>query len=282
MANSEKTSDPIGQLRRFQTAKGSRWAFDERFLAPQFSLRTLLGTPRERSIELIHSLLTDERPIGKLLAPIDPSQEVWACGVTFMQSRVAREIESTMGDIYLQVYGAERPEIFFKSLGWRVIGDGGTIRVRNDSAWSAPEPEVTLVVNRYGETIGYCAGNDVSSRDIEGENPLYLPQAKIYDGSCALGPAIELIREDDQLRDLRIELMITRQEKEVYRGETRTTEMKRQFNELVEYLFREMAFPEGVFLMTGTGIVPDETFNLQPGDSVQILVNQLAINNKVK
>ena len=182
------TNHPHEQLRRYQTPQGSRWAFGGRLLTRQFSLSLLLATPRGRSYALLQDLITDEAPVGKLSPPIDPLHEVWACGVTYLQSRDAREIESVTGDIYLKVYEAERPEIFFKSLGWRVIGHGEAIRVRRDSSWNAPEPELTLVVNCYGEIIGYCAGNDVSSRDIEGENPLYLPQAKIYDGSCRAWP----------------------------------------------------------------------------------------------
>ena len=174
---------------------------------------------------------------------------------------------------------AERPELFFKSHGWRVVGPGAAIRVRRDSKWNVPEPELTLVINRHGQMVGYCAGNDVSSRDIEGENPLYLPQAKVYNGSCALGPYIHLLDTPADLFDLDIHLDILRQGQPVFQGHTDTTAMKRDFKDLVAYLFREISFPQGVFLMTGTGIVPPETFTLQPEDWVRVTVDDLLLEN---
>ena len=162
-----------------------------------------------------------------------------------------------------------------------MIGHGEAIRVRKDSTWNAPEPELTLVVNCYGEITGFCAGNDVCSRDIEGENPLYLPQAKIYNGSCALGPGIQLVDDNHQLAEIQIELQITRAGKSIYQGKTNTGLMKRRFEELVDYLFREMSFPNGVFLMSGTGVVPEEDFNLQHGDDVRVTINQLVLENEV-
>lgn len=215
---------------------------------------------------------------GEALAPVEPSQEVWASGVTYLRSRVEREAESTVADVYAKVYEAERPEIFFKAIGWRVSGPGGEIRIRKDSEWNVPEPELTLVINRFGEIVGYTAGNDVSSRSIEGENPLYLPQAKCYDGSCALGPGIFLV---DDPGDLAINLSIERGGEEVFLGDARTSQMKRGFTELAEYLTREMSFPNGVFLMTGTGIVPGDGFTLQVGDVVRVTVGELVLENEV-
>src|SRR5262249_42248477 len=147
---------------------------------------------------------------GKLLAPVESEQEVWAAGVTYLRSREAREAESTVKDVYARVYEATRPELFFKASGWRVTGHQAPIRVRDDSAWNVPEPELTLVVNARGEIAGYCVGNDVSSRDIEGENPLYLPQAKVYEGSCAVGPGIQLVDASAGLRELTIGITVAR------------------------------------------------------------------------
>jgi 2-dehydro-3-deoxy-D-arabinonate dehydratase len=194
---------------------------------------------------------------------------VWASGVTYLRSRDARKAESAVGDVYQKVYEAERPELFMKSVGWRVVGPGTPVRIRKDSRWNVPEPELVLVMNQWKEIIGFTLGNDMSSRDIEGENPLYLPQAKIYNGSCALGPGV-VIAEPDELRSLPITINILRGEETVFHGETGIGNMKRKFEELVDFLFKEIEFPEGVFLMTGTGIVPPDTFTLQPGDVVRI------------
>ena len=165
--------------------------------------------PRANLPDFLRSLPRGGAPTGKLLAPIEPAQEVWACGVTYLRSREAREAESSVKDVYARVYDAKRPEVFWKSIGWRVAGHEQPIRVRADSAWNVPEPELTLVVNAQREIVGFCAGNDVSSRDIEGENPLYLPQAKVYNGSCALGPGI-LLGDVERLKDLSIQLTIKR------------------------------------------------------------------------
>jgi 2-dehydro-3-deoxy-D-arabinonate dehydratase len=178
------------------------------------------------------------------------------------------------------VYDAERPELFFKSIGWRVIGHEGTVRIRPDSSWNVPEPELTLVINAHGQIVGYTAGNDMSSRDIEGENPLYLPQAKVFDGSCALGPAIALV-DPKALTDVAITLRITRADAVVFEGDTKSSRMKRAFDELVAFLRRDLAFPRGVLLMTGTGIVPSETFTLEPGDVIRIGVGDLVLVDTV-
>jgi len=208
---------------------------------------------------------------------------VWAAGVTYLRSRDARESESRLSgwsDVYARVYEAERPELFFKSPGWRVAPPGGAIRVRRDAAWSVPEPEMVLVVNRHLEIVGYCAGNDVSARDVEGDNPLYLPQAKIYDGACALGPAIVLV-DADALAALEVRLEIVRAGSVVFSGATKTSELKRSPRELVDYLARELTFPRGALLMSGTSIVPPDDFTLHDGDEVVVGVGALELRNIV-
>jgi 2-dehydro-3-deoxy-D-arabinonate dehydratase len=211
---------------------------------------------------------------GTVLAPI-AGQEVWAAGVTYYRSRNARMEESRDaggGSFYDRVYAAERPELFFKGAGWRVVGPGEAVRVRADARWSVPEPELTLAVNPRGELVGYTIGNDMSSRDIEGENPLYLPQAKVYDGSCALGPAI-LLAEGPLDRTAGIGLEIVRDGEIAFAGSTTLKELKREPEELIGYLFRDQSFPRGVFLMTGTGIVPPDDFTLKSGDEVRIRID---------
>jgi 2-dehydro-3-deoxy-D-arabinonate dehydratase len=180
--------------------------------------------------------------------------------------------QSGGGDFYDRVYTAPRPELFFKSSPHRVAGHGQDIRIRKDSRWNFPEPELTLVVTSQGMIVGYTVGNDVSSRDIEGENPLYLPQAKVYDRSCALGPGI-LIANEDLPESTSISLTILRQGSEVFEGHTQLAQLKRSPRELVDYLFREDRFPTGCFLMTGTGIVPPSSFTLMSGDQVRIHVD---------
>lgn len=217
-------------------------------------------------------------PDVPLLAPVDSQHEVWASGVTYERSKVARMEESKDaggGDFYDRVYEAERPELFFKSVGWRVVGPGGTVRVRRDSTWDVPEPEMTLVLSSSGALVGVTVGNDVSSRSIEGENPLYLPQAKTYDGACALGPRIRLLGDDItplDPRNLSVILEIQRAGADAFRGETSTARMRRSPEELSGFLLRETSFPHGTFLMTGTGVVPPDTFTLQPGDLVSVTI----------
>lgn len=211
-----------------------------------------------------------------LLPPVG-SQEVWAAGVTYFRSRDARMEEAHDaggGDFYDRVYSAERPELFFKSSPHRVVGHGQTVRIRGDSRWNVPEPELTLVVTSGGRIVGYTVGNDMSSRDIEGENPLYLPQAKVYDGSCALGPGI-CVPGSELPASTGISLSITRGEKREFEGSTTLAQLKRSPRELVDFLFREDRFPAGCFLMTGTGIVPPATFTLSPGDEVSITVESV-------
>lgn len=216
---------------------------------------------------------THELQNAPLLAPIE-GQEVWAAGVTYYRSRGARMEESKDaggGDFYDRVYSAERPELFFKSMASRTVGPNGKVRIRKDAHWSVPEPELTLVVNPRGKIIGYTIGNDMSSRDIEGENPLYLPQAKVYDGSCALGPGI-LVTSSPLPHSTEILLEILRHDRIEFSGSVALTELKRDPATLVEYLFRDNSFPAGCFLMTGTGIVPPTSFTLAHGDKVRITI----------
>jgi 2-dehydro-3-deoxy-D-arabinonate dehydratase len=230
---------------------------------------------------MLKDSVTRETVDGPLLAPLQPSHEVWASGVTYIRSRQAREAESSVSDVYARVYEADRPELFFKSAGWRVKGHQAAVRIRADSRWNVPEPEMVLVINQFAQIVGYSAGNDVSSRDIEGENPLYLPQAKVYDGSCALGPGI-VLAPPESLRELPVEMDILRSGQPAFRGETNISRMKRRLEELAAYLCRELSFPQGVFLMTGTGIVPPDGFSLQPGDIVQIRVGEQTLENHVE
>lgn len=267
-------------LTRHSTASGPRWALNGRYLPSALSLGFLLQLPRTALQQILQALPLGEEARGSLLAPVEDLHEVWAGGVTYLRSREARRAESAAGGLYERVYEADRPELFFKAVGWRVVGHGQPVRVRADSRWSVPEPELVLVINRHREIVGYAAGNDISSRDIEAENPLYLPQAKVYTGSCSLGPGIRLC-EADPIRDLPVRLEIVRGGQVAYEGETRTSRMKRRFEELVGYLGRELDFPYGVFLMTGTGIVPPDTFSLSAGDRIHIEVGELVLENEV-
>lgn len=211
---------------------------------------------------------------GEVLTPV-LSQEVWASGVTYYRSRNARMEESQAaggGDFYDRVYVAERPELFFKASAWRVVNPGGEVRIRKDATWSIPEPELTLVANKRGKLIGLTIGNDMSSRDIEGENPLYLPQAKVYNGSCAIGPCI-LLWNGPVDRTTTITLEIVRGNETVVSGNTTLAELKRDPEELLEYLFRELEFPSGAFLLTGTGIVPPTEFTLSHGDVIRVSIS---------
>ena len=209
------------------------------------------------------------------LAPIDGQTEVWAAGVTYKRSEEARVEESGTPDVYTKVYGAERPELFFKATPRRVAGPGAPIAVRADSTWDVPEPELAIVVNAHAEIVGYTIGNDVSSRSIEGDNPLYLPQAKVYAGSCALGPGIVPAWQVPDPYDLTIRMRIERGGRQHWQGETSTGELKRRLDELVSYLFREDDFPDGVILCTGTALVPDSPFTLEAGDVVEIEIDRL-------
>lgn len=250
------------------------------------SFDTLLA--REDLPEFLAGLLPTLAPAtqpnpAEILAPIE-HQEVWAAGVTYYRSRGARMEESKDaggGTFYDRVYSAERPELFFKSTASRTVGTGGKVRIRDDAHWSVPEPELTLVVSPKGRIIGYTIGNDMSSRDIEGENPLYLPQAKVYTGSCALGPGI-LVSAKPLAPATEIELEIRRHDRVEFSGSVALTELKRDPKLLVEYLLRDNAFPHGCFLMTGTGIVPPNSFTLASGDKIRITIGPIGtLDNEV-
>jgi 2-dehydro-3-deoxy-D-arabinonate dehydratase len=213
---------------------------------------------------------------AQILPPIE-NQEVWAAGVTYYRSRSARMEESKSaggGDFYDRVYSAERPELFFKATASRVAGPGSSVRIRADSKWNVPEPELTLLANNRGQIIGYTVGNDMSSRDIEGENPLYLPQAKVYDRSCALGPCV-LVTPQPLPTTTPIRLEIVRGGVVAFAAETTLAELKRAPETLVEYLFRDNSFPFGTFLMTGTGIIPPDSFTLKVADSIRITIDPI-------
>ncbi len=212
----------------------------------------------------------------RLLAPI-VSQEVWAAGVTYYRSRTARMAESHdagADNFYDRVYTAERPELFFKSTAHRVAGPGQSVRIRRDSKWNVPEPELALVITREQKIVGYTIGNDMSSRDIEGENPLYLPQAKVYDRSCALGPCI-LVTKEIPGSSTEISLEILRSGGRVFAGSTTLAQLKRTPDSLVEFLYRDNSFPQGCILLTGTGIVPPDDFTLQSGDEIRIAIDSI-------
>lgn len=219
---------------------------------------------------------SNEFRAADVLAPIG-QQEVWAAGVTYYRSRGARMEEAKDaggGDFYDRVYTAERPELFFKSTASRTVGNGGQVRIRKDAHWSVPEPELTLLVSPGGNITGYTIGNDMSSRDIEGENPLYLPQAKVYSGSCALGPGI-LVSTSPLPHSTEIMLEILRKGLIEFSASVALTELKRDPKVLVSYLMRDNSFPCGCFLMTGTGIVPPSSFTLASGDRIRITIEPI-------
>ncbi|HEY2237853.1 MAG TPA: fumarylacetoacetate hydrolase family protein [Streptosporangiaceae bacterium] len=237
------------------------------------ALADLLALPVDELRDLLSVTGGEQMPLEsvELLAPVDGRTEVWAAGVTYERSRDARIDESEQsGDVYDRVYTAERPEIFFKSVSWRVRGPGRAVSVRADSQVDVPEPELAAVLNYAGEVAGYTICNDMSSRTIEGQNPLYLPQAKIYLGGCAIGPWIRPAWEIPDPYDLTIELTITRDGQVAWQGKSSTSGLRRRIPELSSYLFREDDFPAGAILSTGTSLVPDLPFTLQPADQVTI------------
>lgn len=250
------------------------------------SLTEALGLDRQAMMTVLANAASngDGVPLASvtLAAPID-AQEVWAAGVTYLRSRNARMEESSQSDVYDRVYDADRPEIFLKATPSRVVGPGGSVGIRSDSGWDVPEPELVLLVNAGGEVVGYTIGNDVSSRSIEGENPLYLPQAKVYAQCAGLGPVVVLTDEIIDPTDLPIKLEIERDGDLLFSEETGTSRMHRTFGDLVTYLFRGNAFPAGVFLMTGTGIVPPSEFTLRDGDTVTITIEPIgSLTNAVE
>jgi 2-dehydro-3-deoxy-D-arabinonate dehydratase len=219
---------------------------------------------------------------GPLLPPLE-GQEVWAAGVTYRRSREARMEESEReADVYDRVYRAERPELFFKATPQRVVGHEGEVGIRSDSDWNVPEAELALAITSGGQVFGYSIGNDMSSRSIEGENPLYLPQAKIYDGSCALGPCL-LVTEEPLPSSTEIAIRVGRRGGVAFEGKTRLSEMKRRPSELAGFLFRDNSFPSGCYLLTGTGIVPESGFTLAPGDEIAITIEPIGtLVNRVR
>jgi 2-dehydro-3-deoxy-D-arabinonate dehydratase len=223
---------------------------------------------KHRQPEEANGILSD------LAAPVG-SQEIWACGVTYLRSKIGRQEESKDaggGDFYARVYEAERPEVFFKSTAHRTVGHKGAVRIRKDSVWDVPEPELTLVVTSSGRIVGYTIGNDMSSRSIEGENPLYLPQAKTYDGCAAIGPCI-LVTDRPLDASTVIQMSISRDGRTVFEGSVTLAQMKRNPEELVGFVFRECSFPAGALIMTGTGIVPGNDFTLKRGDIIKISID---------
>jgi 2-dehydro-3-deoxy-D-arabinonate dehydratase len=244
---------------------------------PDFSLDLLFGAKDPR--QAIERAMSQGRPTDAPGAPwpLVQSQEVWAAGVTYFRSRTARMEESQDaggGDFYDRVYDAERPELFLKATPHRVAPPRGGVRIRSDSQWNVPEPELTLAINAAGRIFGYTLGNDMSSRDIEGENPLYLPQAKCYDRSAALGPCL-VVMDEPPLPSSELSIIIKRRGEEVFAGATTLDQIKRPLASLADWLYRENVFPFGAYLMTGTGIVPPDEFTLKPGDQIHISMDPI-------
>jgi 2-dehydro-3-deoxy-D-arabinonate dehydratase len=240
----------------------------------------------QKATAIINNLQpVDDSAINNALAPIGSQQELWACGVTYYRSMVGRQEESKAAggaDFYGKVYEAERPECFFKSTPHRVVGNNDFVRIRKDSTWDVPEPELTLVVTSSGKIIGYTVGNDMSSRSIEGENPLYLPQAKTYDGCAALGPCV-YVTDAPLSPGTQISLVIKRNSAVVFEGNIAISQMKRTPQELVGFVYKECSFPNGCLIMTGTGIVPGSNFTLQSGDEIKISIEGIGeLRNRVK
>ena len=261
------TDGPLAEVDgRFFAIRDANW--NELFNDP--SLRERLARYARNTPE------TEPPRPDDLLAPIG-HQEVWAAGVTYWRSRTARMAESEeTADAYDRVYTAARPEIFFKATPHRVAGPGQAVRIRRDTRWSVPEPELAVAINTAGEAFGYAIGNDMSARDIEGENPLYLPQAKVYDQCCGLGPCI-LVSEEPPGPDTSIRLVVERGGTVAFKGETTLSELRRSIEELVTYLFLDNSFPDGCFLLTGTGIVPPDDFTLAPGDRIRIAIDPIGV-----
>jgi len=279
------------QLARVQRANGEK-AFgaieDQKihYFAAAATLADVLAAPDPLALArqlLAQSARSELLKEVKLLTPLD-RQEVWAAGVTYKRSKVAREEESVgAAQFYDKVYTAARPEIFMKAAAWRVMGPGDSVRIRKDSKWNVPEPELALVIAPSLKIVGFTIGNDMSSRDIEGENPLYLPQAKIYRGSCAVGPVITLATAMPPLPQVEIQLTIERNGKRAFEGTTSIAQMARTPESLVEWLGKEIDFPDGAVLLTGTGIVPPDSFSLASGDEVAITISGIGtLTNRVE
>ena len=242
------------------------------------SLDSLLEAPPTELANLAKEKLPQYSLAGvRLLTPVE-RQEVWAVGVTYLRSKKARMEESDFSaTAYDKVYDAARPELFFKSLPEKVVGPGESVGIRSDAKWNVPEPELAFVINSRANIVGFTIGNDMSSRDIEGENLLYLPQAKIYEKSCAVGPVVVVGSTEAEARTWGIQLAIERKGARVFEGETSVSQIKRSFGELVEYLFRSQKFPNGAILLTGTGVVPPDTFTLQAEDKIRISISGIGV-----
>jgi len=263
--------DPIQLV--LQARKSSQ--SEEDFLTSQFDSA---GLPKFRYSDLDHE--SQGKP--RLLMPLVPP-EIWGCGITYLRSRAAREVETTAKGIYDRVYDADRPEVFFKATPHRCVGPNEHVCIREDSKWTVPEPELAVIIGEGGEILGFTIGNDVSARDIEGENPLYLPQAKIYAASCALGPTIVTSSSIRDPKNLKITMSVRRNGKTVFQGATSTASMKRDLHELASFLVRNNPVPLGSVCLTGTGIVPPDDFALTGGDVVEISIEKIgALKNKVK
>ena len=261
---------PSTALVRVEADGTTLWAVRRRdsYSPLGMTLSELLGLPAAEAREAVERAAAGGLSPARVLAPIDPHQEVWAAGVTYLRSRDGRIEEATDGTPYDRVYEAERPELFFKSTGARVVGPGAPVGVRADSPWNVPEPELGLVLDSRGALFGYVPGNDASSRSIEGENLLYLPQAKVYTAACALGP--EIVPAWAAEPPFAIGLEIRRGDRLEFSGSSSTDQMARRLDDLADWLFRGLDFPDGVILLTGTGVVPDADFTLLPGDEVAI------------
>jgi 2-dehydro-3-deoxy-D-arabinonate dehydratase len=265
-------------MKLYNTKQGPLIELDRQFFLVQEDWETFVND--DALYDKLKRLVSTLSPIevnlfGETLPPIGRNQELWACGVTYLRSKIGRQEESKAAggaDFYAKVYEAERPEVFFKSTHHRIVGHGGKVRIRRDSTWDVPEPELTLVVTASGTIVGYTIGNDMSSRSIEGENPLYLPQAKTYDGCAALGPCI-YVTQGPLNEDTTIRLAISRNKVIAFEGEVSLRQLKRTPEELVSFVYRECSFPYGCLIMTGTGIVPGHDFTLQSGDEIAISID---------
>lgn len=269
------------QIVRFAANDGPRTGIVEgpslHPLDPKVSLASLLAQPVDAIRDQLRATTEPQPSSGiTLLAPVDGRTEVWAAGVTYERSKDARISESQHeADVYDRVYDADRPELFFKSVAWRTVGTHDQVTIRADSEINVPEPELAVVFNAHAEAVGYTICNDMSSRSIEGENPLYLPQAKIYAGSCAVGPGIRPAWELTDPYALTISCAITRDGQTAWTGEATTKSLHRRLDELAAYLFRELDFPDGVLLSTGTSLVPDLPFTLQPDDVISVDISEV-------
>lgn len=254
-----------GKIVSTEVADWDKFLNDDNLLQ---KLTVLIGSSSAKEIK--------EVPASGILAPVG-NQELWACGVTYLRSKIGRQEESKEaggGDFYARVYEAVRPEVFFKATAHRIVGQGDKVNIRKDSTWDVPEPELTLVVTSSGKIIGYTIGNDMSSRSIEGENPLYLPQAKTYDASAALGPCI-YVTDKTLSPSTMINLDISRKGETVFSGNVALSQLKRTPEELTSFVFKECSFPYGCFIMTGTGIVPGNDFTLKSGDEIKIRIDNI-------